>query len=127
MTWLKQCLIAASSLLTLMVVLALADAVETTAQTGQPPGPNVTVVNTDANPIPVSAATPLPVIGTVNLGAAPTVNLSPGASLDARQAGEWNVDIDRVRVPIHALRASSYPTAPWKVLPIRSRCRPVTV
>jgi hypothetical protein len=106
MTWLKQSLIATSSLLTLMMLLVLADALEITAQSGPPPGPNVTVVNTDANPVPVTAATPLPVTGSVNLGGTPTVNLSPGAIVDARQAGEWNVDIDRVQMPFQ--RAQSF-------------------
>jgi hypothetical protein len=106
MTWLKQCLIATSSLLTLMVLLVLADAMGATAQSGHPPGPDVTVVNTEANPIPVTAATPLPVIGSVNLDGTPTVQLSPGAIVEARQAGEWNVDIDRVRVPLQ--RAQSF-------------------
>ena len=115
MTWPKRCLIAGSSLLTSMVVLVLADAMSATAQGGPPPGPDVNVINTDASPVPVTAAAPLPVVGSLTLGGTPTVNLSPGSLVDARQAGEWNVDIDRVRCPFNAVRASWRSTAPCKV------------
>lgn len=59
----------------------------------------MTVVNTDANPVPVRAPSPLPVSGNVTITGTPNVNVantpnvnvtnSPGVT----QAGTWNVGI----------------------------------
>jgi len=104
MTGMKQWPMAILGVSMLMAVLVLADALGASAQSGLPAGPAVTVINTDANAVPVRASDPLPVTGSVNLGGTPTVSLLPGATVDARQAGAWGVDIDRVRVPFQRAR-----------------------
>lgn len=109
MTRLKQCLIAAVGVLVLVTALVLADALGASAQGGLPPGPTVTVINGDADAIPVRAPEPLPIIGSVNLGGTPTVSLLPGTTVDAKQAGPWSVDIDKVRVPFQRERTFVVP------------------
>src|SRR5579864_6911290 len=56
-----------------------------------PPSAPATVVNTDANPVPVRAPSPLPVSGSVTISGVPSVNVNntPGVT----QAGAWNVGI----------------------------------
>jgi len=56
-----------------------------------PPSAPMTVVNTDANPVPVRAPSPLPISGSVTISGIPNVNIdnTPGVM----QAGAWNVGI----------------------------------
>jgi hypothetical protein len=56
-----------------------------------PPSAPVTVVNTDANPVPVRAPSPLPVSGSVTISGIPSVNINNTPSV--LQAGIWNVGI----------------------------------
>ena len=56
-----------------------------------PPSAPVTVVNTDANAVPVRAPSPLPVSGSVTISGVPSVNINntPGVT----QSGAWSVGI----------------------------------
>ncbi|HEX6795039.1 MAG TPA: hypothetical protein VF304_14410 [Casimicrobiaceae bacterium] len=56
-----------------------------------PPSAPVTVVNTDANAVPVRAPSPLPVSGSVTISGVPSVNINNTPSVT--QAGTWNVGI----------------------------------
>jgi len=56
-----------------------------------PPSAPATVVNTDANPVPVRAPSPLPVSGSVTISGVPSVNIDNTPSVT--QAGTWNVGI----------------------------------
>jgi hypothetical protein len=56
-----------------------------------PPSAPVTVLNTDANPVPVRAPSPLPVSGSVTISGIPSVNINNTPSV--MQAGPWNVGI----------------------------------
>jgi hypothetical protein len=61
------------------------------AEPQSPPSAPATVVNTDANPVPVRAPSPLPVSGSVTISGVPSVNVNntPGVT----QAGAWSVGI----------------------------------
>ena len=58
-----------------------------------PPSAPVTVVNTDANPVPVRAPSPLPVSGSVTISGIPSVNINntpsvmQGGALERRHSG----------------------------------------
>src|SRR5690349_345057 len=54
-------------------------------------GPNVTVVNTNANPVPIHAATPLPVTGTLAVTGTPAVTVTNTPTVNASQSGSWLV------------------------------------
>ncbi len=70
----------------LLSMSALADAGPQT-----PPSAPMTVVNTDANPVPVRAPSPLPVMGSVTISGIPSVNINNTPSV--MQAGAWNIGI----------------------------------
>jgi hypothetical protein len=61
------------------------------AEPQTPPSAPVTVVNTDANPVPIRAPSPLPVSGSVTISGIPSVNINNTPSV--MQAGAWNVGI----------------------------------
>ena len=56
-----------------------------------PPSAPATIVNTDANPVPVRAPSPLPVSGSVTISGIPSVNINNTPSV--MQAGAWSVGI----------------------------------
>ena len=64
-----------------------------------PPSAPMTVVNTDANAVPVRAPAPLPVSGNVTITGTPNVNIAntPGVNVantpGVMQSGTWNVGI----------------------------------
>lgn len=64
-----------------------------------PPSAPVTVVNTDANPMPVRAPSPLPVAGNVTITGTPNVNVANTPNVNVTntpavsQSGTWNVGI----------------------------------
>jgi hypothetical protein len=61
------------------------------AQSQTPPSAPMTVVNTDADPVPVRAPSPLPVSGNVTIAGTANVNVTntPGVA----QSGAWNVGV----------------------------------
>lgn len=71
------------------LLLVVAHAAHAAPQT--PPSAPMTVVNTDANPVPVRAPSPLPVSGSVTISGIPSVNVNntPGVT----QSGAWSVGI----------------------------------
>jgi hypothetical protein len=64
-----------------------------------PPSAPMTVVNTDANPVPVRAPSPLPVSGSVTISGTPNVNVANTPNVNVTntpgvtQSGTWNVGI----------------------------------
>lgn len=64
-----------------------------------PPSAPVTVVNTDANPLPVRAPSPLPVSGNVTITGTPNVNVANTPNVNVTntpgvtQSGTWSVGI----------------------------------
>lgn len=87
----KNSLIAFGGLLLLISAIAFATPHSTQGQREEPVGPTkpVEVVNTPAEPVPVTGT----ITGSVNVANTPNVNVVNAPTVDARQSGQWNVGI----------------------------------